>query len=173
MTTPTVILMCCLSSETRQAISSGCFAASVTSWQPPLRLYLLFWRTQKRNGPAARRLDHPSVWLSEDAVSRAYYATLHAAKACLHVHGVTAESHAVVKRMFSLHLIRSGELEPEWSRHLVESSDDRLAADYDAETIFSIQDAEYECQRTGAFVDRVRGYLLSKGFRGENSLCKG
>jgi hypothetical protein len=63
--------------------------------------------------------------------------------------------------------LRSGELEPEWSRHLVESSDDRLAADYDAETIFPIQDAEYECQRTGAFVDRVRSYLLSKGFRGE------
>ena len=34
----------------------------------------------------------------EDSASRAYYAILHAAKAALQVHGVSAESHAAVKR---------------------------------------------------------------------------
>ena len=49
--------------------------------------------------------------LSADAVSRAYYATLHAAKAALFIHDVATESHAAVRRMFGLHLIRSGEIE--------------------------------------------------------------
>jgi hypothetical protein len=100
-----------------------------------------------------------------DAISRAYYAVLHAAKAALHVHDVAAESHAAVRRMFGLHLIRAGELEPEWSTYLVESLDDRLAADYDVETTFSREDARSECRRSREFLSRVRRYLLKKGLK--------
>jgi uncharacterized protein (UPF0332 family) len=100
-----------------------------------------------------------------DAISRAYYAVLHAAKAALHVHDVAAESHAAVRRMFGLHLIRAGELEPEWSTYLVESLDDRLAADYDVETTFSREDARSECRRRREFLSRVRRYLLKKGLK--------
>ena len=83
-----------------------------------------------------------------DAISRAYYAVLHAAKAALHVQDIVAASHAAVRRMFGLHMFRSGEIEPEWSAYLVESLDDRLAADYDVETDFSKEDAKSECRRS-------------------------
>ena len=79
--------------------------------------------------------------LHEDAVSRAYYATLHAAKAALFIHDIATESHAAVRRMFGLHLIRSGEIESMWSSNLGESLDDRLAADYDASASFSSEEA--------------------------------
>ena len=59
----------------------------------------------------------------------------------LHVHDVAAESHPAVRRMFGLHLVRPGEIEPEWSAYLTASLDDRLAADYDVETSFSRRDA--------------------------------
>ena len=49
-----------------------------------------------------------------DALSRAYYATLHAAKAAPSVHNVVTASHAAVRRMFGLHLIRTSEIEREW-----------------------------------------------------------
>ena len=101
--------------------------------------------------------------LYEDAVSRAYYATLHAAKAALFIHDVATESHAAVRRMFGLHLIRSGEIESMWSSNLGESLDDRLAADYDASTSFSSAEASQECQRTRSFLDRIYRYLLAKG----------
>ena len=100
-----------------------------------------------------------------DAISRAYYAVLHAAKAALHVRDVAAESHAAVRRMFGLHLIRSGEMEPKWSAYLVESLDDRLAADYDVETTFSREEARSECRRSREFHGRVRRYLLKKGLK--------
>jgi len=100
-----------------------------------------------------------------DAISRAYYAILHAAKAALHIHDVAAGSHAAVRRMFGLHLIRSGEIEAEWSAYLVESLDDRLAADYDVETSFSKEDAGTECRRSREFLRRVRRYLLKKGLK--------
>jgi uncharacterized protein (UPF0332 family) len=67
--------------------------------------------------------------------------------------------------MFGLHLIRSGELEAAWSAYLVESLDDRLAADYDVETSFSKEDARTECRRCREFLRRVRRYLLKKGLK--------
>jgi len=99
----------------------------------------------------------------EDAVSRAYYAVLHAAKAALYVHDVTAESHAGVRRLFGLHLIRAGEIEAEWSTHLSEGLDDRLAADYDTEVSFSQEEARQECQRSQEFLHRIHRYLLTNG----------
>ena len=100
-----------------------------------------------------------------DAISRAYYAILHAAKAALHVHDVAAESHPAVRRMFGLHLVKPGEIEPEWSAYLVESLDDRLAADYDVETVFSKNDASSECRRCREFLNRVKRYLLKNGLK--------
>ena len=74
------------------------------------------------------REDYP-----EDAVARAYYAGLHAAKAALSVHGIVAESHAAVRGLFGKHLILTGAIEREWSKQIGGSLDDRLAADYDSE----------------------------------------
>lgn len=99
-----------------------------------------------------------------DAVSRSYDAILHAAKAAPQVHDIAADSHAAVRRLFGLHLIRSGELEKEWAGHLGKTSDDRLAADYDAEVTFSEKEARQECRRARHFIRRVRSYLLQKGF---------
>jgi uncharacterized protein (UPF0332 family) len=85
-----------------------------------------------------------------DAVSRAYYAMLHAAKAALYVHDVATASHTAVRRMFGLHLIRTGEIEGQWASSLGEILDDRLAADYDVEMIFSLEDASRACQQTAS-----------------------
>lgn len=99
-----------------------------------------------------------------DAVSRAYYAVLHAAKAALYVHNIAAESHAAVRRLFGFHLIRGGGIEKEWSAHVAEGLDDRLAADYDAEASFSEETARDECRRSREFLDRISRYLLMNGF---------
>jgi hypothetical protein len=96
-------------------------------------------------------------------VSRTYYAVLHAAKASLQVHDVAPETHAAVGRMFGLHLVRTGEIEKEWAKHLGQSLDERLAADDDPEISFSRQDAVRECRETQKFLRRIRRYLLDKG----------
>ena len=90
--------------------------------------------------------------LRADAVSRAYYAILHASKAALQVNDVAAESHAAVRRLFGQHLVRPGEIELEWSAYLAEGLDDRLGADYDATAQFSTQEAGAECDRARAFL---------------------
>ena len=99
----------------------------------------------------------------DDAVSRAYYAVLHAAKAALLVNDIAAESHASVRRLFGKHLILSGAIEPEWSRYLGGSLDDRLAADYDLGASFSSEEADRQCRSAREFVDRIRRYLIENG----------
>ena len=119
------------------------------------------WRRATRSLEAADVLAREAY--GEDAVSRAYNAVLHAAKAALLVHGVAPESHAGVRRMFGQHLVRTGELEAQWSKRLTQHSDDRLAADYDAGVFFSAEDAQEECGQARAFIDRIRRYLSAKG----------
>ena len=106
-----------------------------------------------------------------DTVARTYYAVLHAAKAALEVHDVAVDSHAAVRRLFGLHMIRTAEIEPEWAKHLGQSLDERLAADYNPEVSFSEEDARDECRQTRRFIRRIRQYLLSKEFT-ESALRK-
>jgi len=113
-----------------------------------------------------------SAGYHEDAISRSYYATLHAAKAALYGHDIATTSHAAVKRMFGRHLIHTSAIAPVWSSNLGESLDDRLAADYDAQMTFSSPEVQQECQRTREFLDRIRRYLLIQGFA-ENELGTG
>ena len=126
-------------------------------------MVLAEWNRARESLRAAETLTRERCYA--DAISRAYYAILHAAKATLHVHDIADESHAAVRRMFGLHLVRSGEIEPEWSAYLVESLDDRLAADYDVEAVFSREEARSECRRSREFLGRVKRYLLKNGLK--------
>lgn len=126
-------------------------------------MVLAEWLRAYASLQAAENLTEDGLYA--DAISRAYYAILHAAKAALHVHGVAAESHAAVRRMFGLHLVKAGEIEPEWSAYLTAGLDDRLAADYDVETDFSKKEARSECVRAGDFLERIKQYLLKNGLK--------
>ncbi len=119
------------------------------------------WRLARNALRAAQLLARHGIYA--DAVSRAYYAVLHAAKAALQTRNISAESHAAVKRLFGLHFVKTGEFEPEWSASLAEGFEDRLAADYDGERQFTAREARDESRRAGAFLKRVRRFLRSQG----------
>ena len=112
-------------------------------------IVLAEWHRARESLRAAETLTRGGFYA--DAISRAYYSILHAAKAGLHVHDVVAESHAAVRRMFGLHLVRTGEIESEWSAYLTASLDDRLTADYDVETSFSTKRPETNAGEAGSF----------------------
>lgn len=126
-------------------------------------MVLAEWQRAIASLQAAKNLTRDGLYA--DAISRAYYAVLHAAKAGLHVHDVAAESHTAVRRLFGLHLIKPGKIEPQWSAYLTAGLDDRLAADYDVETEFSKKEARNECVRAGEFLKRIKQYLLKNGLK--------
>lgn len=101
--------------------------------------------------------------LYEDAVSRSYYAVMHAAKAALLVHNAIAESHAAVRRLFGSILVRPGLLEKEWAAVLSREQDRRVAADYDVGVSWEAEESSRLLEQAGAFVQRIRDYLGSLG----------
>ena len=117
------------------------------------------WRRATESMGAARSCQRDGYYA--DSVSRAYYAILHAAKAALQLHDVDAESHTGVKRMFGLHIVKTGLIEPEWSAEIGRSEGRRIASDYDAMLHFDEQDAREACDRADAFLNRIHPLLTS------------
>lgn len=105
--------------------------------------------------------------LFEDAVSRSYYAVMHAAKAALLVHDAIAESHAAVRRLFGAVLVRPGLVEEEWAAVLAREQDRRIAADYDVGVSWDSEGSSRLVEEAGAFVQRMRHYLLRVGISTE------
>lgn len=99
----------------------------------------------------------------EDAIVTSYYAIFHAAKAALAVHDVETSTHAGVRSMFGMHLVKAGGVEPKWAADLGLSLEDRVKADYNVFAHFSDEDASDQHTRARAFLERIRDYLLAKG----------
>ena len=97
--------------------------------------------------------------LLEDALSRSYYAVLHAARALLLAEGVEVKSHEAVKRMFGLTFVQRGKIGPDYARILREEQDDRLLADYDVAFSPEAERVETRIRDAGAFLDEANRLL--------------
>ena len=101
--------------------------------------------------------------LLEDAVSRSYYAVMHAARAALLVHDTIAESHRAVRNLFGRVLVRPGHIEEEWSTILAREQDQRVVADYTVLVLWESETSSRLIEDAQAFVQRIRDYLVSVG----------
>ena len=102
----------------------------------------------------------------EDAVSRAYYAVLHAAKAALLARDIVTESHTAVRRLLGKELVQHGLLEKEWAMILAHEQDERASADYDVELSFSQEVAGQRVEKSRRFLERIRSFLQREGLDG-------
>ena len=95
-----------------------------------------------------------------DAISRAYYAIMHAAKAALGFRGVSVSSrrstHRAVMSQFGQHLVSPGYIETTWSDEIKQVYGERIRADYGVLENFEETDASYACDRANAFLNRVQ-----------------
>ena len=80
--------------------------------------------------------------LNADAVSRAYYAMVHMARAVLLTEGLEARTHSGVATLLNLHFVRAGRLPSSAPRALTQLQGEREAADDDASAIYSQEDVE-------------------------------
>jgi uncharacterized protein (UPF0332 family) len=97
--------------------------------------------------------------LFEDAVSRSYYAVMHAAKSALLAQDTIAESHAAVRRLFGAVLVRSGPIEKEWAAIFAREQDQRIVADYDVEVEWEEEAVQHLVEDSRSFVQRIGDYL--------------
>jgi uncharacterized protein len=126
------------------------------------QLVLAEWHRAQRTLAAALLLAREGY--REDAIARAYYAIFHGAKTALHIKAVEAKSHAAVRSLFGLHLIKKHEIETEWAKVLATALDERQSADYNPVTTFTAKVTGKACRDARAFLRRIRLYLLDHSF---------
>jgi uncharacterized protein (UPF0332 family) len=118
------------------------------------------WRRSLKAQGAADLLLEAGFY--EDAVSRAYYAVLHAAKAALLARDIVTESHTSVRRLFGKELVQQGLLEKEWAMILAYEQDERASADYDVELTFSQEVAGQRVKQAQRFLKRIFSFLQAQ-----------
>ena len=103
-----------------------------------------------------------------DAISRAYYAVMHAAKAALaHIittdvdaaEDVLPETHDGVANRFGLRLVRPGYIELLWATFLGQLSQLRFSADYDVTISFTETDSQEAVAQAADFLNRIQSLL--------------
>ncbi|MYC31088.1 MAG: HEPN domain-containing protein [Chloroflexi bacterium] len=119
-------------------------------------------RAQECLGAASLCRDHG---FHADAVSRAYYVIMHAAKAALAYciatrveagEDVLPQSHDGVMNRFGLRLVNSGDVDRIWAAVLREMYQKRILADYDVSTSLTENDSREAVERATSFLTRMQ-----------------
>lgn len=99
-----------------------------------------------------------------DAVSRAYYAAYHYARALLLTLGEEARTHGGLDRLVQRDLVKTGKLAPETAALLSRLMTYRQNADYMAEYVFTASMAAEQVDGARAFVAAARAILTEGGW---------
>ena len=93
------------------------------------------------------------------ALTRAYFAVFHAARARLYAAGFEPRTHAGVQHLFNQQFVRSARFEPGVSRLMARLQKYREEADYSRAFVIDAEGACEEIEAARAFVDTVRAQL--------------
>ncbi len=113
-------------------------------------------RARKSLRAAKTLLEHE---LYEDAISRAYYAVLHASKAALATIDIFPATHRTVRRLFGLHLVKTNVIEREYATILTAEQEDRELSDYDVAVVIEKDRASQRVNDASRFVERIERHL--------------
>ncbi len=97
--------------------------------------------------------------LYDDAVSRAYYAVFHSARAALKIKGIETTSHKGLISQFALHLVKAGEVEEEYGDILRQTKEDRETGDYEPLVTFGSEEATQLVGSAERFLARMKGWI--------------
>lgn len=95
----------------------------------------------------------------DNAISRAYYATFHAASAALHEDNLSARSHKGTHAVFYREYIATRRVDKKCGQILSHLFQSRLDADYVSGATFSLDDATDALRQAKAFVSAVERVL--------------
>jgi uncharacterized protein (UPF0332 family) len=90
--------------------------------------------------------------LYNDAVSRAYYAAYHWARAVLFTKGLESRTHRGAHQLLALHFVRAGLLPETAATLLGQLEDRRETSDYTAAVSFTAAESEEALRKARAFI---------------------
>lgn len=95
----------------------------------------------------------------DDAVSRVYYSSFHAAHAVLLTEGLSANTHQGLVNLFGLHFAKTGKLDKKFGKFLANLKDDRETSDYEIYSSIDEQTARHAFSEAQEFLQEMKRYL--------------
>lgn len=95
----------------------------------------------------------------DSAISRLYYAMFHTAQALLEITGQTFSSHRAVISAYGQHFAKTGILDPQFHRALVDAFNQRQLGDYIAESGLHREDVEALLSSARTFMAAAEKWL--------------
>ncbi|MBS7250381.1 MAG: HEPN domain-containing protein [Candidatus Freyarchaeota archaeon] len=99
----------------------------------------------------------------EDAISRAYYAIHHAARAILFIKGIKAKTHRGVISSFGEHIVKKEIIDKEFADILRKAFDLRQKSDYEIYAQFKKENVEEIINNAEKFISKIKEILGIKG----------
>ncbi len=96
---------------------------------------------------------------AEFAIARAYYAMFYAAEALLVEKGLTFRKHAGVHAAFGQHFAKTGLMDAQYHRWLLDAFDKRLVSDYGIDQTLTTQDAQVVIGQAVGFLRAAEAWL--------------
>jgi uncharacterized protein (UPF0332 family) len=97
------------------------------------------------------------------AINRAYYAIFYAANAVLATRGLTRGKHSMVLSVFRKEFVKTGLIEPEFSKIYGQVMDDRHISDYEVTATINDAQAHTDLADAERFVVRIQEWLRQEG----------
>lgn len=130
--------------------------------EEPVRAYARLRLERAREDLATAR-DNMGQGYFRAAVNRAYYAVFHMASAALFSQGIQRSKHSGIEAAFSQFLVKSGQIEAEFSRFYQQARRQREAADYGDIVDVDEATARQTVKNAERFVDRLEKFLQDAG----------
>jgi len=93
------------------------------------------------------------------SINRSYYSMFHAVRALLALESYDSRKHSGIISYFAQYFIKTGIIEPEYSKMLTNAFKIRNECDYDDFYIAAYQDAKMQFENAGKFIARIEKYI--------------
>lgn len=95
------------------------------------------------------------------SINRSYYSIFHAIRALSALDKFDSKKHTGVISFFNKNYIKTGEIEPEFSRIVADAFDMRKDSDYNDFFIAAREDAQIQMENAGKLLKRIQKYIDS------------
>jgi len=93
------------------------------------------------------------------SINRSYYSIFHATRALLALEKFDSRKHTGVIAYFNKNFIKTGKIEKEYSKMLMDAQDFRNDSDYDDLFVVSREEAEKQLNDAGNFIKRIETFI--------------
>ena len=93
------------------------------------------------------------------SINRSYYSMFHTVRALLALKKFDSKKHSGIISYFIQHFIKTGKIEPEYSKMLTDAFKIRNQCDYDDFYIAAYEDARRQFENAKKFIKRIEEYI--------------